>query len=519
MRKGIFFLILDGFGIGVEDLSNPIYLAKMNNFFKFCKNYPFGILQASGPSVGLGWGEAGNCEIGHLTLGCGRAIFQDYIRILNQIKDGSFYENKILKDSLNFAKLNKKRIHLLGVLGYNIHETPIDLWKATLDFFKRYDAEVILHIFVDNSSNNGFLNVLKEIEFFLDKNIKLGTIVGSSYALDRKKNWLIKTQQAFNLIAKNEGKFLDLNEFKNFILNSYKDENFKLENLRPTVLNKNSYIQEGDVLIFLNLNEDSIFQLAKSFLESDESFGYYKRELPNELYVITVTRYPISKPKYQIKTILEEIKIETHLTKELFLKEKNIFKITESAKSINLNFHFNGYISEPYPNEYRKIMPPDDIISNPLLNTVEIFDNVIQAILDGIYDLIIANIAAPDLVGHTGDINIAIKLLKDLDEILNDYLEKIISYNWTVILTSDHGNIERMFFPETGRAQKLHDPNPVPFLIIRRGFEREKSDGQFKYQLKNSIGSLADVAPTILWFFDIEKPDWMLGKNLVNFIF
>jgi 2,3-bisphosphoglycerate-independent phosphoglycerate mutase len=519
MKTGIFLLILDGFGIGVEDLSNPVYLAKMENLKEYYRKYPFGILQASGPSVGIGWGEAGNCEIGHLTIGCGRAIFQDYVRILNQIKDGSFYENKVIKDAATFAKLNKKRIHLLGALSYNIHETPLDLWKAILDFFKRENLNVFLHLFVDSSSNQNFLNILKEIEFFLDENIKIGTVVGSSYALDREKNWTVKTQQAFNLITKGEGNKLSFEEFKKFILESYKDKNFKLENIRPTIIDQNSAIKDSDVLVFLDLNEDSILQLAKSFLESDDNFNYFKRDLPQDLYIITVTKYPISKPKYNIRTILEEFKIETHLTKELFLKEKNIFKITESSKAINLNFHFNGYIQDPYPNEYRKIMPPSDILQNPLLNTIEIFDNVIQGILDGIYDLIIANIAATDLVAHTGDINLAIKTLKELDDILKDYIEKIISYNWIVILTSDHGNIERMLYAETGKPQKIHDPNPVPFLVIKRGFERDKTEGQVRYQLKNSIGTLADIAPTILWFFDIEKPDWMLGKNLINFIF
>lgn len=516
MRKGIFLLILDGFGIGNDDISNPVYLAKMPYLNNYYKKFPLGTLQASGTAVGLYWNEAGNCEVGHLTLGIGRTIFQDYLRLISLTREENFFENQKLKDAFIFAKENSSSVHLIAPLSSNIHLINLDLLKLTLDLAKRINVDLYLN-FIATEKENSFLKIFQsQIKPLLSLPVRLSKIIGSRYAFDSERNWLVRTKVAFDLFTKSIGKKVSLSELEDYLIkNSTKIFD---QDIEPLVIEEKS-IEENDVVLFFALKESDIFQLSKALFEDDEEFKFFERKLPQNLYVLSISQLPLVKPKYQIINLLEPIKIETHLVRELYLNDKNIFKITDNTKAIPLNFHFNGQILNPYPNEYRKILPTVDIQTNPLLNTVEIFDNVIQAILDDVYEVIIANIPLPDILGHYGDLNLAVKSLTELDRVLNEYIEKIISYNWIIILTSDHGNVEKMLWPESGKIQKVHDPNPVPFLIIKKGFEREKSTAQVNFQLKNPIGTLADVAPTILWFLDLPKPDWMLGKSLINFVY
>ncbi len=512
MKTGILLLILDGFGIGSQDVSNPIYISKMKNLHEFFRRYPFGILQASGTAVGLYWNEAGNCEVGHFTIGTGRAVLQDYVRALEKVRDENFFSDEKLNSIFDFAKFNSSNVHIIAPLSLDFHNCPLDVFKMFVEFAKRSGARSYFHLISDGYGQE-FLKILQEVESLFNDKVKIATIIGGRYAFDKERSWLLRTKIAFDLITKGEGKKRTLEEFKKNLISNF---NLKDLDIEPTVINEVA-LSENDVLIFLALKEDEIFQLAKSIL--DEDFNFFPRNLPQNLNCLTMVDLPIKEPKYQIEVYLEKINIQTSLIRELFLKEKNVFKITETSRAVPLNFYFNGKITEAYPNEYRKIIPPTDIYRDFLSGAREIADNIVQAIIDGIYDLIIANIPVTDIVGHTGDINLAVKLLSELDELLKDLFEKTIAYNWMVIFTSDHGNIERMTYLESGKVQKIHDPNPVPFLIVKKGFEREKTEAQFRYQLKTAVGTLADITPTILWFFDIPKPDSMLGKNLTNFIY
>lgn len=515
--KKILLIILSGFGEGRNDYTNPIYLAK-KNFLNFVRDhYPLFLLQASGIVVGLPWKEAGNSETGHLAIGTGRVYYKNYPRITLSIKDGSFFENLVLKSLLEHAKENKSRIHLIGLLSKSINHSALEHLVALLVFFKKNNfKEVFLHLFLDgkDSPPKSGLELLKNLEKEIEK-IGVGiiaTLCGRNYGMDENREWKIKTQVAFLLISQGIGK--EITDYKNYLENIYdKEENFSDNNLEPLIINREGILRDNDAIFFFNFRESGMYQLAKAFL--DPNFNEFKRVPKSNLFIASMTKYlkeieyPVAFQPLEIKNCLSKVIAEAGL-KQL--------KIVEQNKAENLIFYFNGYKKEPYPGEFWKIIPSyeGDYKENPLLQSEVITDLIIEAVKEGIYHLIISEYSAPDIIGHTGDLKLGIKLVEALDAILYKIYKFLENKNdWYLIITSDHGNLELMINPYTGDINPEHTTNPVPCFIINKEVYIENKTKYYIIEEKKIRGTLIDIPVTILNLMKIPKPDDFEGTNLL----
>ena len=514
----VLLIILDGWGEGRKDYSNPIYLAKEKDFWEFIReHFPFYLLQASGIAVGLPWKEEGNSEVGHLCMGIGKVYYQNYPRITLAIKDGSFFENEVLISCLNHAKKYNSRVHLVGLLTEGIIHSAYEHLRALLEFFKRNNFQrVYLHLFLDgkDSPPQSGLSLLEKLE--KDINYlgvgKIATLCGRTYGMDRNEYWKIKTQVAFYLITEGVGK--EVEDYKSYIKEIYeKNPDFIDENLEPILIDKNGIVKDNDVVFFFNFRPDGMYQLAKAFLEVE--FPYFKRTSKNNLFIASMTKYledidyPVAFPPIKIYTSVSKIISENNLLQ---------LKIAEKYKAYHLTYFFNGFVNEPHPGEYIKILPPSEksFKENPLLQSKLITELIINAVKENIYAFIAANYSAPDIIGHTGNINLAIQVVEGLNyEMKRIYNEIIDKEEWFMIITSDHGNIESMINLKTGEAQTTHDVNPVPCYIINKNFYIEKKSYERIIEEEKIRGSLIDIGPTILKLLNLEIPtDWE-GRPLI----
>lgn len=519
--KKVLLIILTGFGEGREDYTNPIYLAK-KNFFNFIKNhYPVLLLQASGIVVGLPWKEPGNSEAGHLAIGTGKIYYKNYPRINLSIKDGSFFENPVLKSLLEHTRKNESRAHLIGLLSKSIIHSAFEHLIALLNFFKNNNfKDVFLHLFLDgkDSPPQSGLELLENLENEINK-IGIGeiaTLCGRNYGMDESRDWKIRTQTAFFLISEGIGR--KVSDYKEYLKNIYeKEPNFSDANLEPLLINKNGILKDNDAIFFFNFREDGMYQIAKSFL--DPNFGEFERPIKSNLFIASMTKYleeidyPVAFPPVKIKNCLSRIISE---------KGYKHLKIIEQNKADNLTYYLNGYIKEPHPGEFWKILPDykGNYKENPLLQSELITDLTIEAIKENIYHLIISEYSAPDIIGHSGDISLATKLIEGLDSLLLKIYKFLENQNdWYLIITSDHGNIECMINPFTGEVDTKHNLNPVPCYIINKDLYVENKTITVIREEKKIRGTLIDIPVTILNLMGIPKPEDFEGENLLNKIF
>ncbi|MCS7183884.1 MAG: 2,3-bisphosphoglycerate-independent phosphoglycerate mutase [Patescibacteria group bacterium] len=512
----VILIILDGWGEGGENFSNPIHLAKKDFLLYLRNHFPFCLLQASGIAVGLPWQEEGNSEVGHLTLGTGKVYYQNYPKITLAIQNGSFFENQTLKKLTEHCQKFSSNLHLIGLLTEGIIHSSFDHLVALIDFFKKNDFNrVYFHLFLDgrDSPPQSGLSLLKKLEQEIEKrNIgKIATLCGRSYGMDKNEYWQVKTEVAFYLI--NEGKGKKIKNYEEYLEKIYKNKNFIDENLEPLVINEEGNVKDNDAIFFFNFREDGMYQLARSFI--DPEFSFFPRPLKKNLLISSMVRY-FDDLDYLVA--FEKDKITVSLSR--IISENNLkqLKISEKVKSYHLTFYFNGLFKEPHPNEFWKILPPPEkhLSENPLMNSEEITNILINAIQENIYDFIVVNYAAPDIVAHTGNINWGIKVVEGINDYLKIIYEKIKESEWFLIITSDHGNLEKMIDLQTGEIETTHDFNPVPCYLINKNLYFEIKPYSLKLKEKEIVGSLIDIAPTILDIMNLKIPREMEGESLLK---
>jgi len=517
--KKVILIILDGWGEGKDNFLNPIHIAKKEFLDYIREHFPFFLLQASGIAVGLPWHEEGNSEVGHLTIGTGKVFYQNYPKIMLAIQNETFFENTTLKKLIDHALKFNSRIHLIGLLTEGIIHASFDHLVALLEFFRRNNFnKVFLHLFLDgrDSPPKSGLYLLEKLENIIrEKRVGIiATLCGRTYGMDKNEYWLVKTQIAYKLITQGIGKKVE--NYKDYLLKLYKEKSdFNDENLEPILVNEDGILKDGDVVFFFNIREDGIIQLARAFL--DLEFSYFPVVKKNNVLVASIVRY-IENLDYLVA--FEKDKIKTSLSKILAENNLKQLKIAEKVKSYHLTFYFNGFISEPHPNEFWKILPSQDVSikENPLMRSYEITNLVINALKEKIYDFIAINYAAPDIIAHTGDINLAKLVVEEIDKLLKK-IYNMLDENWFLIITSDHGNIEEMVRIDTGEISTSHDFNPVPCYIVNKDFYIENKSNDLKVKEKKIVGSLIDIAPTILELMELNIPKEMEGKNLLKYYF
>jgi 2,3-bisphosphoglycerate-independent phosphoglycerate mutase len=517
--KPAILLILDGWGVGERHQGNPIWQTPTPTFDWMKQNFPLLSLQASGIVVGLSWGEEGNSEVGHLTLGSGKVIFQHYPRITMAIKDGSFFSNPALKGAFEHARQTGGKVHILGLLtSGNVHASFEHL-LALLRLAKEQNfPNVVLHLFTDGRDSQPkeapqlLANLKKEIAS-IGVSAAIASLSGRFYAMDRDQRW-DRTERAWNLLTSGTRFRASADE----ILQETYRRNLNDEFVEPAMIGSPQdaprlTISSGDALIFFDFREDGALQITETF--ADPKFQGFERGALSNLYVATMTEY---RSGLTPNVAFPPQVITDPLAKILSEAGRRQLHLAESEKAAHVTYFFNGLRSEPFPQEFWVIVPSPQSFKfeeRPEMAAPEIANRLGQALEEGIYDFILVNFANPDLIAHTGNFNAAIEVVKFTDSLLNRIARACLKFQAPLIITSDHGNIERMMDPMTGIVETRHDPSPVPFHLIDKRFYRPRSKDEIVRQEQSINGSLSDVAPTILNLLNIPKPKEMTGESLL----
>jgi len=521
--KPIILAILDGWGIGELSQTNAVYKAKTPNLKSVEKKYPHCSLQSSGEVVGLPWKEAGNSEVGHLTIGSGRTIYQYLPRISKDIKSGDFFKNPAFLKIIQHVKNNNSTLHLMGLLSSGNVHSYLEHIFGLLELARQNEIQNLrLHIFTDGKDaplKEGVKIISTLLEELKNPNWKIASIIGRFYAMDRNHNW-DRTKIAYNLITDGVGE--KITEPIKKIKEAY-DQDIVDTYIKPLVIvdadqNPIGKINDNDGIIYWDFREDSARQLTESFVKND--FNKFERRQINNLAFCTMTEYEKGLPidaAYPPKTITN------HLTEILNNYHKKILKIAETEKYAHVTYFFNGGKEIPYPNESRKLITSkiasryDEI---PEMRADEITKTIENGIKEN-YDLIVANYANTDMLGHTGNFKATVKAVECIDKTLKPLIALAEDGKCILIITSDHGNSETMINIRTGEPKTEHTLNPVPFYLVGKEFEQPAANSRMqadRYSFNPPEGLLSDIAPTILELMQIPQPPEMTGKSLLEIL-
>ncbi len=510
-KKLTMLMILDGFGYNEKEEGNAVKLAQTPNIDKLMKKYPNTKIMPSGLAVGLPDGQMGNSEVGHTNIGAGRIVYQELTRITKSIEDGDFFANEEFIAAIENCKKHNSKLHILGLLSDGgVHSHNRHLY-GLLEMAKRRDFEdVYIHCFLDGrdtppaSAENYLIELEDKIK---EKGIgKIASISGRFYSMDRDKRWQ-RVQKAYDAIC--NGKGIKSANLIHAIENSYQKEVFD-EFVEPTVITSAdgetpiATIEENDSVIFFNFRPDRAREITRAIVDKD--FKEFETKKINTYFVCftnydeTLQNVHIAFKKEQIKNTLGEVISKNNMTQ---------LRIAETEKYAHVTFFFNGGEEQQYKGEDRILVPSPKVETydlKPEMSAYEVTEKVIEAIKDEKYNCIILNFANPDMVGHTGSFQAAVKAIEVIDECVGKIVKIIEEKRGNLIITADHGNAEQMIDYKTGEPHTAHTTNPVPLILItENGNEKLKEDGK-----------LADIAPTILELMNIEKPEEMTGESLLK---
>lgn len=519
LAKKICLIILDGWGIGKADFSNAIYQAKISYLQEIKKYYPMATLQASGIAVGLPYDEAGNSEVGHLTLGTGQILYQSVVRISQSIQNKTFFQNPSLLEACHHARDNKSVLHLIGLLSSNIVHSSYEHLIALLDLADQLKVDKInLHLFTDGRDSSPFAGkkMIKKIQKDLGSRSsgKIATLAGRFYGMDRDQNYN-RIQKYYDALVFGKGQtFSDPDQY---IEKSYQEE-VTDEFIIPAI-NQNAdfpaTVNDNDSIIFFNFREERMRQLAETF--ANPRFNAFPVRAFNNLKVVTFTRY---REDFPFPAAFTPQQISVNLAKILSQNNKRQLHLAETEKYAHVTYFFDGLQEKPNPGEYWVIIPSIKTLhleDYPQLRAPEITTRLFQAFEENIYDFILVNYANPDLIGHTGNLKAGIKCAQIIDAEIKKIVAEAAKFNYTLLITSDHGNLEVMLNPITGEIQTEHDASPVPFYLIDNKWKLSspRSEPEIKEIERSTGGMLADVSPTILALFGLTIPQEMTGQSLL----
>ncbi len=511
--KPVVLTILDGWGYSKQKLGNAILNAKTPNIDSIQQNYPSLLLQASGKAAGMIWGESGNSEVGHLTIGAGRIIFQYLSRINKAIDNDSFFSNEILTKAIRHVHENNSTLHLAGLLtSGSVHAFLRHLF-ALIEMAKRNNIlNLKIHLFTDGK-DSGLKEapvLIKKVEdYFSQIGVgKISTIMGRDIAMDRGKNWDL-TKTAYELLTAGAGeKAPDIyKKLDEYYLNGYNDSK-----IPPTVIDDTGVIRENDALIFFNFREDSMRQIVEAFVDKD--FNLFGKKELNNLYVASLTQY-IENANLHVAFPIPEIK--NGLAEALSKNSKKQYHIAETEKYAHVTYFFNCLKNAPFDGETDFL---SESVKNPLENPEMKADDITEKVLSELdrYDFFVINFANGDILSHLGNLGAVIKGVQAIDEAVGKIKSAVLERGGTMIITADHGNAESLTYISSGESETKHNDNPVPFYLIGKQFERVRRDDEIESTMTKSLGLLADVAPTVLELMEIEKPAEMTGESLIKIL-
>ena len=507
-KKLTMLMILDGFGMNEKAEGNAVKIAQIPALTEILTKNPNTMIHTSGLEVGLPEGQMGNSEVGHTNIGAGRIVYQDLAKITKSIEDGDFFSKPEFVKAIENCKANNSKLHIMGLLSDGgVHSHNRHLY-GLLELAKRKDFEdVYVHCFMDGrdtppASGEGYL--IKLEEKLKEKGVgQIASLSGRFYAMDRDKRWE-RVSQAYDALVHGEGeKALDAVAA---IEESYQKEIFD-EFVKPTVITNKAgeplaKIENGDSVIFFNFRPDRAREITRSIVDKDFD-GFETEKL--DTYFVCMTPYDETMPNVEVAFRKEEIRN----TFGEYISKKGLkqLRIAETEKYAHVTFFFNGGEEKQYEGEDRILVPSPKVETydlKPEMSAYEVTDKVIEAIKSEKYDSIILNYANPDMVGHTGSIDAAVKALETINDCVAKVVEAVKSVDGVLLITADHGNAEQMIDYKTGEPHTAHTTNPVPLAVV--GLPGNK---------KVREGRLADLAPTMLDIMGLEKPDEMTGESLI----
>ena len=509
MKKPTVLLILDGYGERKEKEGNAIALAKTPVMDRLKKEFPYVEGQASGLFVGLPDGQMGNSEVGHMNMGAGRIVYQELTRITKSIQDGDFFENKALKVAVEHCKKEDSALHFMGLVSSGGVHSHIEHIYGLLELAKRAGLKkVYLHAFLDGrdtppDSGKSFLLAVEKKMQELGVG-EIATISGRYYAMDRDKNY-DRVEKAYRAIVDGTGE--KASSVEEAIDASYAKKVYD-EFVLPTVIEKDGAVHtvsDGDAMIFFNFRPDRAREICHAFCDDD--FSFFNRGARKNIFFVCFTDYDPTIPNKHVAFEKEEI--HNTLGEVVSNLGKNQLRIAETEKYAHVTFFFNGGKEEPYENEDRILVPsPKEVPTydlKPEMSCYTVTEKLTEAIRSGKYDLVVANFANPDMVGHTGVLPAAIKAIEVVDECMGKVVDAVESMHGNLFILADHGNADIMIDEKTGEPYTAHTTNPVPFILV----------SEEKHKLREG-GCLADVAPTLLELMGIPQPKEMTGKSLLE---
>ena len=507
MDKKVLLMILDGWGEGRQDESNVIYTQGAPYIESLRKQYPMSTLKACGEAVGLPEGQMGNSEVGHLNLGAGRVVYQDLVKINIAAREHKFLENAEIKAAYDYVKANNKQLHLMGLASMGGVHSSLEHVYEFLNVAKEYGLEdVFVHCFMDGrdtdpKSGKGFVEGLEAA--MAQSTGKVATVCGRFYAMDRDKRWE-RVKEAYDMLVDAKGTYAT--SATEAIQASY-DEGVTDEFIKPVVITDASgapltRIQEGDAVIFFNFRNDRARELTAVLTQQDmPEQGMHT--IP--LYYCCLTPYDASFTGVHI--LFDKENVQETLGEVVSKAGKNQLRIAETEKYAHVTFFFNGGAESLFENEDRILVNSPKVATydlQPEMSAPEVAATVIDRINKDIYDLIILNFANPDMVGHTGVFEAAVKAIETLDRLVGEIRDAIFEKDGQILLTADHGNADTMLDEKGGPVTK-HSTAKVPLCHICKE----------PVPFKKDTGKLADIAPTLLTLMGLEVPAGMEGDILV----
>ena len=505
MAQKTLLMILDGWGNSPDPTISAVDQAKTPYIDSLYKNYAYSTLRTDGQHVGLPEGQMGNSEVGHMNLGAGRIVYQDLAKINLAVEKDELRNEKVLTDSLEYAKKEGKKVHLLGLLSDGGVHSHINHIEGLLDLIGEYKLnDVYLHAFtdgrdVDPQSGKHFVEQIEKK--LAETGGHLASIIGRYYAMDRDQRWE-RVKKAYDLLVNGTGS--STTNFPKELSKSY-SKGVTDEFIAPLFKDNGkgeaiTRIENGDVILFFNFRTDRGRELTQVL--SQKAFPEFEMA-PLDLHYVTLTNYDESFQHVQV--VFDKDNLENTLGEVLSKAGKTQVRIAETEKYPHVTFFFNGGREAPFEGEDRILCPSPKVATydlQPEMSAFEIKDAIVEKIKKDAPDFICLNFANPDMVGHTGDLQAAIKACESVDQCVKAVIETALEKEYVSIVIADHGNCETMINPD-GSPNTAHTTNPVPVILV---------DPKKK---KITNGILGDIAPTVLDLLEISQPKTMTQKSLI----
>ncbi|MEE1865697.1 MULTISPECIES: 2,3-bisphosphoglycerate-independent phosphoglycerate mutase [Pseudomonas] len=503
--KPLVLIILDGFGHSESHEYNAIYSANTPVYDRLRATQPHGLISGSGMDVGLPDGQMGNSEVGHMNLGAGRVVYQDFTRVTKSIKDGDFFENAVLCGAVDKAASAGKAVHILGLLSDGGVHSHQDHLIAMAELAAQRGAEnIYLHAFLDGrdtppKSAQSSIELLDATFAKLGKG-RIASLIGRYYAMDRDNRW-DRVAAAYNLIVDSAAEFTADNAKAGLEAAYARGESDEF--VKATRVGAAVKVEDGDAVIFMNFRADRARELSRVFVEAD--FNEFPRaRLPKLAAYIGLTQYSAKIPA---PAAFAPGSLDNVLGEYLAKNGKTQLRIAETEKYAHVTFFFSGGREEPFEGEERILIPSPKVATydlQPEMSAPEVTDRIVEAIEQQRYDVIVVNYANGDMVGHSGVFEAAVKAVEALDLCVGRIVQALDKVGGEALITADHGNVEQMEDACTGQAHTAHTTEPVPFIYV----------GKRNVKVREG-GVLADVAPTMLKLLGLEKPAEMTGESIL----